>query len=208
MRFELRQELRQELKLTKELRQELRAHIFALRMNLVGILRDEQYMPKAQCLECNKDMSPAEIILGFNDNPHDFTTQCPECKHRFRPSIICFGNGTKIELPFYCDIQTMEQLKGKESLSPAEVARQYPAIYRSAIAHRGGLAQAFAAIGIDYPFKEELSGWKNKIRPFLGRMTDKMIAEIVGVSPATINRMRKESDIPRFTLQVAADEIK
>lgn len=207
MRFELRQELRQELKLTKELRQELRAHIFALRMNLVGILRGEQYVPKAQCPECSKDMSPAEIIAGFNNDPQDFTTMCPKCKCRFPANIICFGNGTKIELPFYCDIQTVEQLRDKEFLSPAEIARQYPAIYRSAIAHRGGLVQAFAIIGIDYPFKEELSGWKNKIRPFLGRMTDKMIAEVVGVSSATIAKMRKELDIPRFTMRVVAEEV-
>ena len=205
MSFELRQEVRYEM--THEMRQELRAHIFALRMNLVGILRDEQYEPKGQCPQCDKKMTPAEIIAGFNNDPNDFTTMCPKCKCRFQSSIICFGNGTKIELPFYCDIQTTEQLRGKESLSPAEIARQYAGVYRSAIAHRGGLAQAFATIGIDYPHKENLSGWKNKVRPFLGRMTDKIIAEVIGVSPATIRKMRKELDIPRFTMAVAAEEI-
>lgn len=207
MSYELRQELRQELKLTQKLLQECRLHIYALRMNLIGVLRDEQYEPKGRCPQCNKNMTPAEIIAGFNNDPNDFTTQCPECECRFAPSIICFGNGTSVTLPFYCDIQTMEQLRGKESLSPAEIAQRYPAIYRSAIAHCGGLAQAFAAIGIDYPHKEELSGWKNKVRPFLGRMTDKMIAEVVRVSPATIRKMRKELDIPRFTMTVAAEEI-
>lgn len=205
--MELKQELRQELELTHELRQECQAHVITLRMNLVGILRDEHYVPKAKCPQCNKDMTPAEIIAGFNNNPNDFTTKCPRCQSRFEARIVCFGNGTKLELPFYCEIQTLEQLRGRESLSPQEIAHQYAGVYRSAIVHRGGLAQAFAAIGVDYPFKEELSGWKNKVRPFLGRMTDKMIAEVVSVSPATIRKMRKELGIPRFTMAVAAGEI-
>lgn len=198
---------RQELKMTQALRQEVRLHIDLLRMNLVGILRDEDYRPQAQCSRCGRHLSPGEILKGFKDDPRDFTTECPQCKARFAPSIICFGDGTKITLPFYCSVQTVDQLRGKESLSPAEIAHRHPGIYRSAIAHHGGLVQAFAEIDIDYPFKEEFHGWKNKVRPFLGRMTDVMIADLVRVSTSTIRKMRHELGIPRFTMADAAGEL-
>jgi hypothetical protein len=75
---------------------------------------------------------------------------------------------------------------------------EYPAIYRSAIMHHGGIRQAFEKVGIQYTF-EEISDWKNKICPFLGRLTDTIIAECVDVPVSTIRAIRRKLGVSRCT---------
>jgi hypothetical protein len=104
----------------------------------------------------------------------------------------------QIELPFYCDCQTLAQLHGKEMLQPEQFAREHPAIYRSAIIHHGGIRRAFEKIGIQYVF-EEIGDWKNKIRPFLGCLPDTIIAECVDVSVGTIRTIRRKLGVSRCT---------
>ncbi|KKS53984.1 MAG: hypothetical protein UV20_C0043G0006 [Candidatus Magasanikbacteria bacterium GW2011_GWA2_42_32] len=163
------QRLRQSLRLSQAQRLQIQEHAFTLRLALIHELRDERYEPKAICPACSRELTPMEIIRGFNQDPNDFTTCCSACSRRFEPTLVCFGDGTYIELPFYCDCQTLAQLQGKETLQPERFAMEYPAIYRSAIVHHGGIRQAFAKVGIQYAF-EEISDWKNKIRSFLGRL--------------------------------------
>lgn len=194
------QRLTQSMRLSQAQRIQVQGHIFTLRMALVQELRGERYEPRATCPACSRKLTPMEIIRGFNQDPNDFTTCCSACGHRFEPMLVCFGDGTQIKLPFYCDAQTLAQLHGKETLPPEQFAREHPAIYRSAIVHHGGIRRAFEKIGIQYAF-EEISDWKNKIRPFLGRLPDTIIAECVDASVATIRAIRRKLGVSRYTLR-------
>lgn len=199
------QRLTQSLRLSQEQRLVVQQQSLALRLQLVEALRGERYEPQARCPACNRKLTPVEIIRGFNQDPQDYTTRCSGCGHRFAPSLICFGNGSEIVLPFFCDAQTLAQMHGKETLAPEVFAREHPAIYRSAVVHHGGVRSAFAKIGIAYPF-EEVSDWKTKIAPFLGRMPDTIIAECVHQPPRAIRRLRRDLGVGRYTLRAALAE--
>lgn len=208
MSHSVRQEQRvvQSMRLSHAQRLQLGNHIFALRTSLIQELRDERYDPKGTCPNCEKKLTPVEIINGFNQDPNDFTTRCPGCSQRFEPRLICFSNGISLELPFFCDMQTLDQLRGKESLSPEQLAHDHPAIYRAAIVHHGGIKGAFATIGVEYRYTE-IHDWKSKVRPFLGRLPDTQIAECATVSVAAIRAMRRELGIQRYRVNRSLEEI-
>lgn len=193
-------------RLTQEQRLSIQSQQLGLRIELAGELRGERYEPTASCFECGRKLTPGEILQGFNDNPHDFTTRCSGCGHRFEPKLVCFSGRSTLELPFFCDIQTLDQLPGKENLSPEQLSRLHPAIYRAAIIHHGTIRKAFKEIGINYEFKE-IPEWKNKVTAFLGRLPDTVIAKCVNVPATTIRSMRKKLNIDRYTAAVALAEI-
>ena len=207
MAFELllTQKQTQSLRLTQEQRLKVAQLSFSLRLQLVGALRDEEYEPKARCPECLRELTPLEIIKGFNQDPNDFTTCCTKCGHRFAPKLICFGDGSRIEIPFYCDTQTVSQLRGKEGLNPEQLLKEIPGVYRSAIVHYGNIKRAFEKIGINYMF-DEISDWRSKVMPFLGRMPDTIIADCVNASVNAIRAMRRKLGISRYTLSKALEE--
>ncbi len=192
-------------RITVEQRERIAAHRFDLRLALLHVLRGVQYELRAYCQQCMRQLTPLEILRGFNADPTDFTTRCTGCGHRFAPTLMCWPNGEATELPFFCVSQTLAQLPGKETLTSEQFAREHAAIYRSAIVHHGGLRQAFAVIGIAYPH-EETSDWRGKIAPFLGRMPDTVIAECVHVSADVIGRMRRRNGVPRYSLHAALAE--
>lgn len=192
--------------LTTQQQAPVHAYKFLVRLALVAELRGERYEPKGKCPACGRDMTPVEIIRGFNQDPNDYTTACTACGYRFAPTLICFGdNNSPIEIPFYCDIQTLEQLRGRDNLSPEQLARICPGVYRSAIVHHGGIRSAFKKIGIDYPF-EEISAWQNKVAPFLGRLPDTVIADSAGVKVSAIRALRKKLGVERYTLSRSLNE--
>lgn len=195
-------EVKQEVKLEQAVKVE---YILSARLALIQALRGEKYEPKAKCPECGRRLTAVEIIRGFNQDPYDFTTRCTRCGFRFEPRLICFHGEGRLELPFYCDSQALHQLRGLQNLTAEELAAKHPAVYRSSIVHHGGIRQAFAKIGIDYQ-QEEIHDWKNKIKPFLGKMPDTIIAECVDVSVNVIRRIRKKLGIERFTNKVIINE--
>lgn len=189
----------QRQRLTIEQRHEIKMQQVAMRLELVSSLRNERYKPKASCPDCGHDLTPTEILAGFTDDIKDFTTGCPRCDHRFAPSLICFGEASQIEIPFYCGVQAQDLLSKVSDLSPEEIARKYPGEYRSAVVHYGTLQAMFAELGVDYNTYQELEGWQAKIQPFLGRMPDTKIAECVGASAKTVSKLRRNRGIPKFT---------
>lgn len=203
--MQLTQSLRQSLKLTQEQRLKISQLSLSLRLQLVGALRDERYEPKARCPKCLRELTPIEIIKGFNQDPNDFTTYCTKCGHRFAPKLICFGNEIQVEIPFYCGVQTLSQLRGKEEMRPEQLLKELPGAYRSAIVHYGSIKKAFEKIGIEYMF-DEISDWKSKVTPFLGRMPDTIIADCVNASVAKIRAIRRKLGISRYTLHKALED--
>lgn len=199
---------RTELRLSPAQRLLAFSHTFGLRLALVGELR-EPYKPKGDCPSCGREMTPAEIIRGFNQDPRDFTTCCTKCGCRFPPRLILAGGSGigRVEMAFYCAIQTLDQLRGKEHLLPKTIAKSSPAVYRSAIIHFGSLKSAFKKDGVDYPYEEEVNDWKNKIQPFLGRLPDTVIADCVDKPVGIIRKMRKDLGICRYTADKALAEI-
>ncbi len=181
------------------------AQILSLRLELIGVLRGIKYTPSAECPKCNRRLTPLEIIRGFNNDPHDYTTACTACGHRFDPKLIHASSLGNIEMPFFCSMQALEQLRGMEGLDPDELQKKQPAVYHSAIVHHGTLRRAFGLIGIDYSF-DEATDWKEKICPFLGRLPDTVIAEAAGVSSYAVTRQRKKHNVPRCTKESMLEE--
>ncbi len=199
MSMGMRQEQRQTMRMSLEQRAAYDDHIHGLVISLSGAVRDERYEPVGQCPICFTKMKPAEILRGFTDDPKDFTTKCPngKCQRRFAPRLICFGLGSQIELPYYCPCQVLGPLRSVSGRQPADIARELPGEYRSAIIHHGTLHNAFKQIGVDYSFPE-ISGWEPKAQPFLGKLPDTVIARCCGVSPAVIRRRRHAAELPTF----------
>lgn len=193
-------------RLTLEQRVLVLQHTLSLRLELVAAIRAEQWKSNARCPQCNRRLTLLEILKGFNQDPGDVTTGCPKCNRRFRPFLICQGDGWAAEIPFYCPSQVLEMLKGEEGLSPAQLSKKYSAIYRSTLIHFGTLGNAFAKIGITYIFKE-VDAWKQKARPFLGRLPDGVIAECVGRSARTIGTERRRLRIPRYSKSQSLEEL-
>lgn len=193
------------LRLTLDQKLHIQTRLLSLRLELVEQIRDERYDLQGECPGCLRKLKPIEIIKGFNQNPNDFTTVCTNCGRRFEPTLICFGNESRIELPFYCDVQTLSQLNDKENFDPEKLKKDHAGLYRSAIIHFGSLKNAFAKIGIVYLF-EDISDWKNKITPFLGRMPDVHISQCVNVPVNMIRTIRKKLGIPRYTRRQALED--
>jgi hypothetical protein len=201
-----RHSMRQEQNFTQEQRQTIKGRMFSVWIALVGALREEKYEPKARCPKCQRELKPTEILAGFLADVNDFTTACTGCHHRFEPRLICFGNASQIELPFYCGPQAKNRLCSVAHLPPAEIAREYPGEYRSAVVHFGTIKAMFKSLNVDYSF-DELEGWEARVQPFLGRLPDTHIAKSVGVSVRLIRKLRQDGKVDRFSKhQVLATE--
>ena len=177
--------------------------VFTLRLELVGALHggpngNRQYTPTAICPKCARNLTSIEIIKGFRDDTNDFTTGCSGCQTRFDPKLIWRNSAVRVEIPFFCNMQTQAQLAGLESLSPENFEKKHPALYHSAVVHNGTLKAAFERLHITYGFVEIVDP-KEKIRPFLGRLPDTVIAEVSGIGINSVRRLRKGLQIAACT---------
>lgn len=203
----LRNVQRMALSLSVEQRVQIQQAQLQMRLDLVEALRGDKYEPQATCPKCSRKMTALEIIRGFLPDPDNFTTRCTNCSHRFQPKLICRGKFSDMELPFFCAAQTLPKLAGKEGLSPEDMLKEHPAIYHSAVVHFGGLTQAFERIGKKYPFTEiNKNDWRDKVGPFLGHLTDKVIAECAGISVNLVGKLRRSRGISRYTIRQELDD--
>lgn len=190
-----RMEMRQSLSL--EQRMEIKSKQTMLLIELAGSLRGERYVPLAKCPKCFRELQPHEILGGFNNDVNDFTTRCTGCGCRFEPRLICFGDTSQIEIPFFCGVQAQDRLQQASHMPPADIAREYPGEYRSAVVHYGTLKAMYKSLGVEYTHPE-LEGWRAKAQPFLGRMPDTVIANAVNVKVGVITRMRKLAKVKAY----------
>jgi len=175
----------------------------ALLLELTNSIHGQNYSIEAQCPDCNRKLTPAEVVYGFLDNVNDFTTICPKCQARFEPRLAMLDqHGSKTSLPFLCSKQALHKLKESPILTPEEFTRRSDlvAAYRSLIVHHGTITAAYKSIGIEYPHTE-LEGWKNKIRPFLGRLSDTDIANSLGKSVTEVALFREDCGIRKKILK-------
>lgn len=174
----------------------------ALRLDLTQVLRDEKCTPQAICPNCSYELSPIEILRGFRDDPHDFTTCCPkpQCTQRFEARLQRYvgTSGASSETRFYCAMQTTAQLTPElAQLSQEALRRAEPSLYFSALTHYGTLARAFAAADLKYPHTE-IRDWQDKVAGFLGRLPDTAIAECAGVSVKRVRELRRFRQISPY----------
>jgi hypothetical protein len=184
------------------------SNALSLRLTLIQTLTGDEYRPEAKCPKCFRKLTPVEILSGFNNDPVDFTTCCSGCGHRFEPQLICFSNGVSVELPFYCDRQTLARMVGLDTKTPKEIALEHMAIYRAAIFHHGTLKNAFKAIGIEYKLElDSQVDLEDKLGPFLGHLPDTLIAMHAGISTRRVHNLRKKLDIPKYSVARAMEDV-
>jgi len=207
--FSQRPELHHELKLKQTLEQRLQHQIALetrltqLRIELIAALYDRRYTPDARCPTCEHRMTLLEILKGFNEDPLDRTTKCPKCDKRFFCQLVAHAGEVQMELAFYCPSQVRYFLRTNSYLNlltPEEFQQNNPAYYHSAIAHFGTLCTAFKLEGLSYTFVElpEDEVVRLRIKPFLGKLTDKAVAEATGLSIAKIRGWRRSAHIAPY----------
>jgi len=194
--------LRPEIRLSIDQKIQIQSRLLALRLELIEALREDRYSPQGVCPKCGRNLTPAEIISGFNRDPFDYTTRCTSCGVRFNPKIISkrIETGIAVELPFFCDVQTLEELRDWQDCSPEDIRSRAKAIYHSAIIHFGSISRAMKEAGIIYHYKEKLD-WKEKVVPFLGEMPDSVIARFANVSILTVRKFRNRKGIEKFDIR-------
>jgi hypothetical protein len=196
-RYSLRQEQTPEQRLEHRQEQMRRAEGYYQRfIGFVGAAHELKIRPMATCPKCEHQLCVAEIVLGFTTDVTDLTTGCPRCKARFQATNL-LDKSTGKEVAFFCPDQVLDQLSGKERMEAQEIRAKHPDIYGTAIFHFGSLLNAFARKGIEY--RRETFDWKAKSREILGKVPDRDISKIFGVSLREVQSRRDELDIARFT---------
>lgn len=165
--------------------------------SLTGALNGGRFTPKATCPSCGRGLKDAEIMRGFLDDPRDFTTQCPRCKHRFAPRLVRHTAASTIEVALFCPQQTLDQLKALQDLPVTEIEAKHAGVYHSALLHFGGLAQAFKRAGFTYAHAADLD-WKKAAKRFVGKLADTVIARLVGATAAAVGKLRRSLGIERY----------
>lgn len=194
----LSHEQRQELKLTQrlEVRQSLDA--LAIRVEILQALRPgEHACPEGSCPKCLRDLTIKEILEGFLDDVNDTTTSCPECKHRFQPRLVARSVAGYTSIAFLCEKQTLGRLPELASLSFEEIQRNHQQVLASARFYWGTITKGFSLIGRTFVGEPSLT-WKDKVKPFLGKCPDTLIAELCDVSPSTVHRYRVSLGVAAF----------
>lgn len=195
LHHKLSQQLEQRLTLGQRL--EIKATLLTSRLELTHAVYGQEYKPRAECPGCGRRLNPLEIIMGFVDDPRDYTTECTNCHRRFEPRLAWRDDYGGAEIPFYCSIQVLDKLTGMADKTPEEIEKEYPAVFHSVRVHHGTLRRAFEQIGIQYQY-ESVHNWQERVQDFLGKLPDTVIAEVVDTSVGAIRRLRKSLRISAF----------
>jgi hypothetical protein len=197
-----RQVQRQEQRLEQTLAQRLKQKqsmsaeaLLSIRVQILEALHPGGVLePEAKCPNCGHQLKTIEILSGFLADPNDTTTGCPKCKTRFQPRLKRSNQAGSYELPFYCEIQTVEKMRELGPLPFTVYEKDHPAILASARFYWGGLRTGFLKLDIEYD-QDPPNSWKDKILSFLGKAPDALIAEVCNVSATSVGRLRREKKI-------------
>jgi hypothetical protein len=145
-------------------------------------------------------------MKGFKDDPRDYTTGCPKCNCRFPPRLYRSTFGGFVEMAFYCPTQTLDQMRNLANVTLDDFRTEHSAVYNSAVVHFGGLKQAFKRLGLTYAYEADLD-WRKSVEPFLGKMADTVIAELVGAPLTAVRKLRKERGIKPYSRRDEAENL-
>ena len=187
--------LDQRLELSLKIIHGLSQELLLLKQELIETIHGLRYSPLATCPKCGKKLSEHEILTGFTNNPYDLRTTCPNCQHRFESRLRHYGERSSIYVSFMCPAQAIHGLGKIGLLTETELQREFPMVYQSCKYHFGSLKTAYKQIGIE--FKEDIP-WKEKVKDFLGKLPDRVIAIVVGTTSNHISKLRKSLGIAIF----------
>lgn len=80
---------------------------------IAEVLKCTKIEPKAVCPKCEYELSDEEIAKGWREDPLDYTTQCPECGHRFN-AVLILQDPNKQTLgshTYLCEIQLFHKIE-------------------------------------------------------------------------------------------------
>jgi transposase-like protein len=195
----------QTIRLTQSQRLAVTNYIIGLRIDLAGSLAGVKYYPENSCPTCHRVLKLSEILKGYSDDPKDLRTTCPKCKDRFVAKL----RSDAAELRWYCPNQALSALQedgNREMMKPEEILRWNASVYHSLLTHFGSVTNAFKKLGVTYTHGE-VPNWHSRVRPFLGKLPDTVIAETVGVSRNIINALRKSFGINAFNRGKLAEKL-
>lgn len=191
--------LQQAVALTQEQRLLIQTRMVQIRLDLHDAVYERRFEPKADCPQCGRQLTVIEILKGFTSDPADVTTLCPSCKHRFPAQLhALLSHVSSMRVSFFCPSQTIARLRGFEHFNFEEIKRKDPSILYSALIHFGTLQNAFRQVGVDYAEDPKPQSWQERIESFLGQISDRDIAEIVGVRRSDIAVLRRRRNIHAF----------
>ncbi len=197
--------LNMQFSLSKQQRKEIRNQMLCTWYDLLGRVRNCYYSPLAVCPGCYRVLEPLEIMRGFNSDPADFKTTCPNCSARFIAELQYSQTDVPMTSPLLCPVQVLAQLEmieQPEDKDLAEFLTRYQTVYHSSVIHFGSLKAAFKQIGVEYYPTEKLHHQLD-IFDSLGKLPDTWIARVFMVSPSTVRRLRKQKGIPAYSYRLA-----
>lgn len=205
-RMTYRQELRHEIRLTHAQTIAVDMAQLQWRRDLIEAVHGDKFSPKAVCPACQHPLTDYEIMKGFKDDPRDYTTGCPKCEHRFPPRLHRSTNSGSMEMVFFCPTQTLDRMRNLMDVPLDAFRTKHAEVYNSAVVHFGGLKQAFKKLGLTYAHEADLD-WRKRVEPFLGKMADTVIAELVGAPLITVRKLRKERGIKAYSRREEAESL-
>lgn len=161
------------------------------------------YHEITKCPTCGWVLSKSERLMCYTTDLSNIKTRCYKCKS-FYHAYIQLGDCKYV---LYAQRHIIFRLRNLWSKTPDEILKLHPAFYHSCVYNYGNITKAFLAAKIKYIYKEN-QDWQEKVKPFLGKLTDKVIADVVRVDPSVITKLRKTNgDIPKFTRSKILREI-
>ena len=206
LRLTQKQQLTQQQRLTQAQSLVINQMQLQRHRDLVEALHGDKFEPKARCPKCQHPLTDFEIMKGFRDDPRDYTTGCPKCKHRFHAKLHRSTDIGWVEMAFYCPSQTLDQMQNLVEVPLDTFRAKYASVYNSAVVHFGGLKQAFQKINLTYTHEADLD-WKNQVGPFLGKMADTVIAQLVGAAVKEVRALRKERGVRTYNRRREAEAL-
>lgn len=133
------------MSMSTSLRQEQRLKMSTQLKQAVQLTIETVLTIKALCPQCGKDLEMRDIEAGWNDDPLDFTTQCPRCDHRFVSEIVTEHRVTKAtaSYSYLCPSQLFHALERtlsglpRRRLGQVMAQDKHPQLFWNMIRHHG-----------------------------------------------------------------------
>lgn len=129
-------------------------HELSQSLVLCQAISDAVITPDGICPKCKHVNSEEEIRDGWNDDPHDFTTRCVNCNHRFVSSLDVEGDSDVLptgHYDFLCPDQLYTNIeyflaeRGRSLLGQQFILKNRPDLFWNMIRHNGNYKLGLAA---------------------------------------------------------------